>query len=208
MLRITLALTIVTLTTACDSVEETSQRDFAILPTPSTCLRLEEVFTNPIGSDANRQWVNIRNRCGSEVDLAQAAIRWTGGGGSWELGASGIGLGLSGADVVEPWGCITIAGPMTSVSSDADIVAAFVPAMQSNDSISPAAAVGLFTRTGTLPFDAVVYGGPNINDIPVAGGTVPATSHIGWPAVGHSMRFWFGSWIDEPAPQPQHCGLN
>lgn len=167
------------------------------------CLRLSEVFVRPTGQAAHRQWVEISNVCGDEVDLSVAGtvLRWTQPGKGW----SGA-MSLAGIGVVGPGGCLVVGGP-ESVSAnflpDFDLPISFSLAIML-DGAAGVSGVGLFSALATVtPFDAVAYGTGSATFNGADG--KPAASVLAALPTAHSLQRHGPTWVDSAAPSPGAC---
>lgn len=172
-------------------------------PSGERCLRLSEVFVRPDGPVAHRQWVEISNVCGDEVDLSVTGtvLRWTQPGKNW----SGA-MSLAGVGVVGPGGCLVVGGPQSvpaNFSPDFDLPISFSPALML-DGAAGVAGVGLFDALATVtPFDAVAYGSGSAT-LNGADGK-PAHPVAAAMPVAHSLERHGQTWVDTPAPSPGAC---
>mgnify|MGYP000090055060 CR=1 FL=1 len=199
-------ITILLFLAGCDADPAIVDRDFKPAPTPATCLEIEEVLYAPAsGSASGWQWLNIANRCGSAIKLANAEVRWTKPGQGWSAK-----MPLSVVGTLPAWGCLTIGGPKSgpaNASPEYDLVKAFSPTITDPALLGTAAGVGLFVASSKVPFAAVIFGDENLEKIVGIGGLIAHDTDIDGAAPGHSMRLYAGDWIEDQSPEPQHCGL-
>jgi hypothetical protein len=201
-MRTTICLTIILM--ACDA-ETVDDRDFGPAPSPSTCLKIEEVLYLPVsGPSAGWQWINIANRCGTSIKLTNTEVRWTKPGQGWVTK-----MALSSLGTLPAWGCLTVGGPKSgtaNASPEYDLVKAFSPPITDPVPLGTAG-VGLFLATSKIPFAGVIFGAENLEAILGVGGDTDLSTDIVGAKPGHSMRLYADHWIDATFPEPEHCGL-
>lgn len=165
-----------------------------------TCIRLDEVFYNPVAPANGRQWIDVRNVCDTMIDLADVTVHWTGRGEGYDFGA----LPLKGR--IAAHGCITVGGPLADASNynpKLTIATDFAPNLVDPGFNVQAEAIALFHKSG-FPFDSVIYGKVNtkniVNWLAEVGGV-----DVGRVNLGSSMvRYWYG-WTQSDAPKPGKC---
>ncbi len=170
---------------------------------PQVGLVISEVFYNPDSSDGGKEWVEIFNGTNSSVDLSEYSL------GSGGQNYTTLTAQLSG--IIEPGGCFVVGGPTSDASNfnpSFDQVLEFSPNIQNSG--GDADAVGLFNldaesiNAGSVPVDAVVYGGANTN------GFVNSSGEAGEPDVGdagsgNSIERAEDEWRVQEAPTPNDC---
>ncbi len=169
-----------------------------VVDMPSLGLILSEVYYDHPDNDSGYEWIEIYNGTGSAVDLSTYSL--ANAGNDYTYGT----YQLSGT--LEVGGCFVIGGPQGTASYDQSMD--FDPDIQNSG--STADAVALFNVTadqitnGTVPIDAVIYGGSNSNNLldesgsagNVDVGDAPATNSIERTAEG---------WRIQSTPTPNDC---
>lgn len=171
---------------------------------PVTDLWLSEVMYNPNGGDNGREWIELYNASGSDIDLSGYSLGW--GGADYTTGV----LQLSG--VIAAGDYFVVGGP-TSDANNAnpsyDQVANFNPDLQNpllfSDGIAlfdvPAASV----TTNTVPIHVVIYGGVlgNVSGLIDEQGNVRAAD-VGFSGSGESLEFDGAGWAVDSSPSPSY----
>lgn len=167
---------------------------------PVTGLWLSEVMFDPTGGDNGREWVELYNSTGSDIDLSGYSLGW--GGVDYATNV----LQLSGT--IPAGGYFVIGGPTSDAGNAGpsyDQIANFAPDLENpfifSDGIAlfdvPAASV-----TGTtLPIHVVIYGGIlNVFLIDEQGNL--GVADVGFAPAGQSLEFGGASWAAQATPSP------
>jgi hypothetical protein len=176
----------------------------AALPTGGVWI--SEVMYNPSGGDNGREWVELYNSTGADIDLAGYSLGW--GGADYTTGV----LQLSG--ILAAGGYFVVGGP-TSDANNAnptyDLVANFTPDLQNpllvSDGIAlfdvPAASIS----ATTVPIHALIFGGLfNLNGLLDEQGN-PGAIDVGIAPAGESLEFDGAGWSAQASPSPGSGGL-
>ena len=174
-------------------------------PPPDCLPLLAEVLYDIDGSDDDLEWVKLYNPCDEAIDLSGFSLGW--GGNAYTYGSLDLSVMLPAG------GCVLIGGPMSSAANfdpDLDQSSDFNPDLQ-NDG-GAADGVALFdmaaasVAAGTVPIDAVIYGGANDNELLDADGDTPAP-HVGDAEAAQSIRrtALTESWEIADPPTPNAC---
>lgn len=170
-------------------------------------LRLVEFMPNPSGADGGREWVKLYNSCEDAQSLDGVSLGW--GGSSYTRDR---GLDLSDLGTLDGKSCMILGGSVsddTNGSPAIDAEVTFSPGLQNGG--SAADAVGLFIsaksdlNADSIPFDAVIYGGPeNSNGLVDHTGEARAPHNATKPPSGDSYHLEDGLWMLGDA-QPAEC---
>jgi len=134
-----------------------------VVDTPSVGLVIAEFYYDHPGGDDGFEWVKLFNGTGAAVDLSGYSLAW--GGNDYTYGQ------LQLAGTVEAGACFLVGGP----SGDADSGFVGAPVFDQTEALTPNAqnsgdtadGIALFDvpaasiGAGTVPLDAVIYGGNN-----------------------------------------------
>ncbi len=145
----------------------TSDATVNVVDTPPVGLVIAEIYYNHTGGDDNFEWVKLFNGTGSDVDLSTYSLGY--GGTDYTYGQYQL------AGTIPAGECFLVGGPSGDADSGFagpamfDQAEAFSPGMQNSG--GTADAVALFDVTAdmigaaTVPIDAVIYGGDNLNGL-------------------------------------------
>jgi beta-lactamase superfamily II metal-dependent hydrolase len=170
-------------------------------------LVLSEVLYDPSGADDGLEWVELYNASGEEVCLDGLSLGW--GGSDYTYG----GLDLQGTVAA---GATFVAGGPTSSSANAspafDQTANLGPDLQNSGSTADGVALFLLpvsgVSSGTVPYDAVVYGGSNGSCLMDETGACGAVDVGDAPAASSVERTGLaGAWQVQGAPTPNATPL-
>jgi len=176
----------------------------AALPTGGVWI--SEVMYNPNGGDNGREWVELYNASGADIDLSGYSLGW--GGGDYTTGV----LQLSG--ILAAGGYFVVGGPTSDVNNANpayDQVANFAPDLQNpllvSDGIAlfdvPAASL----TAATVPIHALIYGGLlNLSGLLDEQGN-PGAIDVGLAPAGQSLEFDGAGWSAQASPSPGSGGL-
>jgi hypothetical protein len=164
-------------------------------PNPRDCLRLSEVFYRPEVPLAELQWLRIRNRCSSAVDVGDVQLNWT-NNGTW-----GAGTSLAGLDSIAAHDCVTIGMKSSKDNYYPSINLSVALTLGDPGERHAVEGVGLLMAGKTVPFDAVLYGENDYAGLSTSIGHEPM---IGRVDAGHSM-WWSDVWHDSDHPSPHSC---
>jgi len=172
--------------------------------TPTSVLRLSEVFYDPSGEDEMLEWVEIVNTGTSAVSLSGFSI---GSGGTSYASST---FALSGT--IPAGGCIVVGGPTSNAlnySPSFAIAADFAPDLQNSG--TTADGVALFNvpasaiTTTTVPVDVVIYGGTNTSGLIDETGAIGAVDLPDTDS-GRSLERTPTGWRSQTVPSPNDCG--
>jgi len=172
-------------------------------------VRIVEMFydhTTPT-VDSGYEWVKLYNAGAVAQDLTGWSL--ANGGTSWATAKWNI------SGVIAPGECMVIGGPLADAENGNptyDLVLDFEPDIQNSGSASEAAdGVGLFdmpaasVTASSVPVDAVIYGGVNLNNLIGPDGNVAAVD-IAKATPGDSLaRGSDGTWEFRANPTPMLC---
>jgi hypothetical protein len=170
-------------------------------------LALSEVYYQPSEPGPGQQWIEVANIGDAPIDLSRFSI----GAGSSSYGVTRVALGDR---MLPPAGCLVVGGPFNLPVEDPGSLL-FVRPVELSPLLATgdvaAAGVGLFdapigmVAPGALPFDAVVYGAANTNQLPAGGGGI-AVPVPGAPT-GASLERTANGWTVQHTPTPGICRL-
>lgn len=166
-------------------------------------LVISEVMFNPTGGDDQREWVELYNGTGADIDLTGYSIGW--GGADYTTGT----LQLSG--VIGSGATYVTGGPLSDAGNGNpiyDLALDFGPDLQNGGFFADG--VALFNvpapsiTPATVPIDAVIYGILNLNGLIDESGTPAAIDYFGFGfgAAGSSIALGDSGWLSQPAPTP------
>lgn len=177
--------------------------DLSVADLPMTGLILSELFYNPPGEDSGKEWVEIYNGTGTEVDLSGYSLGWAGNTYTYAT------LQLSGS--LAAGECFVVGGPETSSANhdpQYDQAVDFDPDVQNSG--DTADAIALFNTPaaqisdGAVPIDALIYGGANSSDLKDETGSKGdvdvANTMSGWSLERHG-----DVWAEQEHPTPNNC---
>lgn len=163
---------------------------------------LTEVMYDPTGSDGGLEWIELTNTTSAPIDLSSLSL---GGGGSSYLSTV---VQLSGT--IQAQSTFVVGGPTSSANNGSplfDQVKDWSPDLQNSG--ATADGVALFNVRAaqvtalTVPIDAVVYGGTNLNGLIDETGVANAPD-VGDASSGESIERvdTAGAWQIQPTPTP------
>lgn len=154
-------------TVTADIGGATSDATVNVVDTPSVGLVIAEFYYDQPGGDDGFEWVKLFNGTGSAVDLSGYSLAW--GGADYTYGQ----LQLVGT--IDPGACFLVGGPNGDADSGFagvpmfDQAEAFVPGAQNSGDTADGMALfdvpAAMINGGTVPVDAVIYGGNNGNGL-------------------------------------------
>jgi hypothetical protein len=168
---------------------------------PTGALWISEVMYNPNGGDNGREWVELYNASGADVDLSGWSLGW--GGADYTTGV----LQLSGLLAAGDY--FVVGGPTSDANNENpsyDQVANFTPDLQNpllaSDGIAlfdvPAASV----TAATVPVHVLIYGGLfNLNGLLDEQGN-PGAIDAGIAPAGETLEFDGAGWSVQASPSP------
>jgi cytosine/adenosine deaminase-related metal-dependent hydrolase len=171
---------------------------------PDTGLVISEVLYNPDGGDSGKEWVELFNGTTATIDLSGYSL----GSGGANYTTSTVQL----AGMIPPGGCFVVGGPTSEAaigSPTYDQVFDFSPDFQNSgadaDGVALFAVPAAQVQAGTVPLDAVIYGGANTS------GLLDETGAAGMPDVGdagsgNSIERTGAGWRVQEGPTPNNCG--
>ncbi|MGM0575886.1 MAG: amidohydrolase family protein [Myxococcota bacterium] len=172
-------------------------------------LRIAEVLYDVDGSDDGKEWVRLFNGTPEALDLDGWYLGW--GGVDWTYGV----LDLSGT--IPAWSCVVVGGPSSDEDNGAptfDLAEDFAPDIQNASGQGTADGIALFdvpadaVGGGSVPLDAVVYGGVNDSGLVGADGQAVSPPHVDDAPSGASIRrVGVDTWEVAEIPTPDECVL-
>lgn len=166
-----------------------------------TTLAITEIMVNPPGADDQREWVEIYNGTGVNIDLSSYSLGW--GGADYTTGT----LQLSG--IIAAGATFVIGGPLSDAGNGSpvyDLSVDFGPNLQNGgilaDGIALFDVIAASITASTAPIDAIVYGFFNFNGLIDETGTAGAVDYFGFSAAGESIEFTDTGWISQATPNP------
>jgi hypothetical protein len=165
-------------------------------------LWLSEVMVNPNGGDNGREWIELYNASGSDIDLSGYSLGWGGADYATDV------LQLSG--VIAAGDYFVVGGPTSDVNNanpSYDQVANFTPDLQNpflfSDGIALFDVTAASVTSTTQPIHVVIYGGAfgNVNGLIDEQGNVGAVD-VGSPGAGESLQFDGAGWAVQASPSP------
>ncbi len=176
-----------------------------IVDRPPLGLVLSEVLYDTAGDDNGKEWVEIFNGTGVEIDLAGYSLG--SGGGDWAV------TRLQLAGTIPPGGCFVVGGPMSAADNASpafDQAVDLQPDLQNSG--DDADGVALFdvpaamVRADTVPMDVVLYGEMNGNGL-IGPDGMPAPVDAGDAPAGQSVERTADGWAVQAMPTPGICHL-
>ena len=178
-----------------------------VVDTPAVGFVITEVYYDHPADDAGYEWVKLFNGTGAELDLSGYSLGW--GGNDYTYGT----LQLEGT--LPAGQCLLVGGPNGNADSGFpgapafDQVVTLTPAMQNSG--ATADGVALFDvpeasiNAGTVPLDAVIYGGDNGNGLLDESGAAGAVD-VGDAGSGASVVLQDDlTWVIAEDPTPTVC---
>jgi cytosine/adenosine deaminase-related metal-dependent hydrolase len=176
---------------------------FGVLDVPLLGLVLSEIFYNPPGSDTGKEWVELYNGTASPIDLSGYSLG--NGGGDYTTSV----VQLSGT--LEPGQCYVVGGPTADADNgfpEYNLAVDFDPDFQNSgdkaDAIALFAVPAAQIKASTVPIDAVIYGGENVNGLMDETGAANEPE-IGNVSSGSSAEKRPEGWLAQPIPSPNDC---
>ncbi|MCB9584449.1 MAG: lamin tail domain-containing protein [Polyangiaceae bacterium] len=177
---------------------------------PVSALRISEVLYDAPNGDTDREWIELYNSGSQPVDLAEATL----GYGGTTLRSTTLDLPSL---IIGPGACVVIGGPdaSTDIGSPVYDVTLNLGGLQ-NATSNTADGVALFVgpasglSASSLPFDVVIYGASNSNNLPGSDGSVPAQGYVAASAAGESLYSSLSTpaataWGIASVPSPGRC---
>lgn len=168
---------------------------------PITSLVISEVMFNPSGADDQREWVEIYNGTGADIDLSGYSLGW--GGGDYTTGT----LQLSG--VIGSGATFLTGGPLSDAGNGNptfDQAVDFGPNLQNGglfvDGVALFDTQATFITAATVPIDAVLYGIFNVAGLIDETGSPGAVDYLGFGNAGSSIELTDSGWLSQAAPTP------
>ena len=158
-------------------------------------LVLSEVFYNPAGDDAGKEWIELFNDTDAPIDLSGYMI---GSGGGDYTNTSGA---LNGT--IPAGACFVIGGASSDVTLDATHT--FAPPLQNSGSTADGIALFEGTLAGTM-LDVVIYGGSNSNNLIGVDGEVAAVD-VADAGSNQSIERTTEGWRTQETPTPGVCSV-
>jgi hypothetical protein len=168
-------------------------------------LVLSEVYYHPLDGNLKAQWVELANVGDAPLDLSRFSL----GAGGASYAVTRVGLG---GPWLPPAGCLLLGNP-TYLPVEDPTSLMFVRAVELSPALSlaevTAGGVALFDvpvaelGSTALPFDAVVYGADNAQQLPAAGGGVAVPMAPAPP--GASLERTATGWSVQQTPTPGIC---
>ena len=173
---------------------------------PTVGLLLSEILYNPPGNDDGLEWVKIYNGTDTTIALDGWSLGW--GGSDYLTGT----VQLSGS--VGAGECFLIGAEQSTATNgnpSPDLVLDFEPDLE-NATSAAGDGVGLFSvpadalTSGSIPVDAVVYGGSNDSGFLSPEGLPFANAHVPDAGSGNSIvRADTDTWAVNETPNSQAC---
>lgn len=168
-------------------------------------LVISEVMYNPPGGDGGREWIELFNDSGADIDLSSYSLAW--GGTDFTFGT----LALPAVNLAS--GAYYVVGGPTSDGGNGnptfDLAIDLAPNLQNPFLVTDG--VALFESGVTNPIHVVLYGPLNLNGLIDESGA-PGTPDVTWaifgqPAPGSSLVFDGSAWSVSATPTPGTGGL-
>jgi len=166
-----------------------------------TSLVISEVMINPAGGDNQREWVELYNGTGADIDLGSYSIGW--GGADYTSGT----LQLSG--IIASGATFVTGGPISNAGNGNptyDLALDFGPNLGNGgifaDGIALFDTTAAAITTATVPIDAMLYGFFNINGLIDESGAPGTIDFTGFTPSGSSLELTDAGWVAQGSPTP------